>query len=63
MLISSAKIEGALQKLDETAYWLELPDRSGLVPKGHFSAIERESNELVAILVSIGRKLNRRKML
>lgn len=41
-----SKIEGALQELEETAYWLELREESGLVPKGHLSAIERESNEL-----------------
>lgn len=56
-----SKIEGALQELEETAYWLELLEESGLVPKGQLSGVERESTELLAILVSIVKKTKSKK--
>jgi four helix bundle protein len=51
-----SKIEGGLQELEESQYWLELLGESGLVEKQQVSPIKKESNELLAIFVSIVNK-------
>ena len=52
-----SKIEGALQELDETSYWLELLRDSGLVKAGRLESLEREAEELLAIFVTIVRRV------
>ena len=47
-----SKLEGALQELDETQYWLELPVASNIVPAPRLDPLLREAAELTAILVS-----------
>jgi four helix bundle protein len=47
-----AKIEGGLQKLEETAYWLELLCDSGIVKGDLLAELRKEAEELTAILVS-----------
>jgi four helix bundle protein len=47
-----SKIEGGLQELEETCYWLELLIESGIVPEGRLSELLREANELTAMLVA-----------
>jgi four helix bundle protein len=47
-----SKLEGGLQELDETAYWLELLIESGIMPEHRLSDLLREANELTAILVT-----------
>ena len=51
-----SKIEGGLQELEETEYWLELLGESGLVPKDKLRSLLKETNELIAIFVSMVRK-------
>ena len=51
-----SKMEGGLQELEETQYWLELLAESGLVLREDLSDLEREVNELLAIFVSIVNK-------
>lgn len=49
------KMEGALQELDETAYWLELLVESGLVRPDLLTDLQKETKEteeLIAIFVS-----------
>lgn len=46
------KMEGALQELDETAYWLELLVESGIVQPALLSDLQKETDELIAIFVS-----------
>lgn len=48
-----SKMEGALQELDETVYWLELLDESDIAEKSKLSGLTREANELIAILVTV----------
>ena len=50
------KIEGALQELDESAYWLELLVESGTLATSRSQAIQQETEELIAIFVSIAKK-------
>ena len=52
-----SKIEGALQELDETSYWLELLRDSGLVNAGRLESLEREAEELLSIFVTIVKRV------
>jgi four helix bundle protein len=54
------KNEGALQELDETAYWLELLAESGIMPAAKLAPLQKETDELIAILVSIVTKVKQR---
>ncbi len=54
------KIEGALQELDETAYWLELLVESGIVAAVKLKPLLDETNELIAIFVTIAKNTKRR---
>src|SRR5947209_20635630 len=47
-----SKIEGGLQELEETTYWLELLTESGIVPASQLHDLRQEANELTANLVS-----------
>jgi four helix bundle protein len=55
-----SKIEGALQELDETIYWLELIGDAGTLPRARLTALHSEAEELVAILVTIAKAVKRR---
>ncbi len=48
-----SKMEGALQELDESNYWMELLIHSQITPEEKFKALVEECNELIAIFVSI----------
>jgi four helix bundle protein len=48
-----SKVEGALQELDETGYWLELLVGSGTIKPEAVDGLDRETDELSAIFTSI----------
>ena len=50
-----SKIEGSLQELEESEYWLELLGDSGFVPQEKLSTIKKETGELKGIFVAIVR--------
>jgi four helix bundle protein len=52
-----SKIEGALQELEETAYWLELLGESGVLNPERLSDLQQEANELSAILVTCAKNV------
>jgi four helix bundle protein len=52
-----SKMEGALQELDETAYWLELIEEARILKPECTKALQVETDELISIFVSIVRKL------
>ncbi len=56
-----SKIEGALQELEESEYWLELLGESGFVPAARLDWLRRETGELKGIFVSIVRKTKSRQ--
>ena len=56
-----SKLEGGLQELEETCYWLELLVESGIVPERKLSDLMAEANELTAILVTCVKKTKQRK--
>lgn len=51
-----SKVEGALQELDETAYWLELIEGAGLGNGKAMATLRDETEQLTAIFVTIIRK-------
>jgi four helix bundle protein len=51
------KMEGALQELDETVYWLELLADSRIVEEKRLKDLTMEANELIAIFVTIVTKM------
>ncbi|SRR6266498_2299493 len=57
-----SKIEGALQELDETIYWLDLIGESKLISERRLEPLRCEAEELIAIFVTIvnGVKAKRR---
>lgn len=50
------KIDGAMQELEETLYWLDLLAESGIVKSVKLKALADESSELMAIFVSMVKK-------
>jgi four helix bundle protein len=47
-----SKMEGGLQELEETAYWLELLVGSEIVQAARLADLQREADELTAIFVA-----------
>lgn len=47
-----SKVEGGLQELEESAYWMELLVESEIVPESRLTDLQQEANELTAILVT-----------
>ncbi|MEP7135960.1 MAG: four helix bundle protein [Chloroflexota bacterium] len=46
------KMEGSIQELDETGYWLELLTESKIVTAEKLVDLQKETNELTAIFVA-----------
>ena len=55
-----SKIEGALQELDETIYWLELLTDSNVIAAKRLEDLRQDAEELLSILVTIARKVKNR---
>src|SRR5262245_28467478 len=47
-----SKLEGGLQELEESAYWLELIEEAKLFPEQRLRDLQNEVNELIAIFVT-----------
>ena len=58
-----SKIEGALQELDETTYWLELLGESGIVSSTRLNPLEKEADELISIFVTIAKRVKSKSSL
>lgn len=56
-----SKIEGAPQELDESGYWLDLLVDGNYVPLTRLEPLMSETIELIAILVTIVKKVKSRK--
>ena len=55
-----SKIEGGLQELEETGYWLELLVDSGIVPAKRMADLFKETDELIAIFTTSARNAKKR---
>ena len=47
-----SKLGDVEEEADETLFWLELLEESGIVPTKRLSALKQEADELVAIIVA-----------
>ncbi|MGI8838065.1 MAG: four helix bundle protein [Pyrinomonadaceae bacterium] len=56
-----SKIEGALQELDETRYWLELLVDSNIVSSKRLKALKEETNELISMFVSMAKGVKQKR--
>jgi four helix bundle protein len=52
-----SKMEGGLQELDETAYWLELLNEADIVKPERLKPLLKEAEELIAIFVTMVKKV------
>jgi four helix bundle protein len=52
----AAKCGDSLREIEESAYWLELLEESGIVSATKLKDLRTEANELAAILVTIVKK-------
>ena len=57
-----SKTEGALQEIDETGYWLELIEDSGVGQHAETRPLREEAGQLLAIFVAITRGAKSRKL-
>src|SRR5436190_19653186 len=57
-----SKIEGGLQELDETVYWLELIGGAGILSEKRLEPLQKEAHELIAIFVTIVKTVKRRRL-
>lgn len=55
-----SKLEGPLQELDETAYWLELLVEAKVVEPHRLTPLQDEANQLIAILVTCVKRAKER---
>lgn len=56
-----SKVEGALQELEETMYWIELLGESDIVKAELLADLTNEADELTAILVTSAKTLKYRR--
>jgi four helix bundle protein len=56
-----SKLEGGLQELEETNYWLELLLDSGVVMHDALSSLLNECDQLMAILTTCVKNVKKRK--
>ncbi len=56
-----SKVEGSLQELEETTYWLELLEEMHIFAPEKLKPIQQETKELTAIFVTIAKKVKARK--
>jgi len=56
-----SKLGSTLQELDETAYWLELLVEAEVLTSRRLSGLRGEADELIAIIVTIVRKIKARR--
>lgn len=54
-----SKVQGSLQELEETAYWLELLVESQIIDSEKLKGLLQETSELIAIFTTLVQKARR----
>jgi four helix bundle protein len=57
-----SKLEGAQQELDESDLWLELLGESNVIETARLTEIRQETNELIAIFVTMTKNVKNRRL-
>ena len=52
-----SKLNVALKEADETEYWLDIIHATGYIDDAMYESLERDCGELIALLISIIKKL------
>jgi four helix bundle protein len=47
-----SKLEGGMQELEESCYWMELLVEAGIVPENKLNGLINEAGELIAIMTT-----------
>ncbi len=55
-----SKVQGSLQELEETIYWLEVLEETQIFHSEKLRSIKQETNELLAIFITIAKKAKAR---
>ncbi len=55
-----SKLESCLQELEETKYWIELLQEAKIIEPRRLRLLHQETDELIAIFVSLVRKIKRK---
>jgi four helix bundle protein len=55
------KIDIVVEEADETLFWLEIIEESGMIRKALLSNLKKESNELVSIFSATAKTLKRKR--
>ncbi len=56
-----SKIEGGLQELEESCYWMELLVEAEIVPASELTELMDEASQLTAILITCSKKAKKKK--
>lgn len=56
-----AKIEGGLQELEESMYWLELLNEAGIIASQETEQITSDAEELLKILITCAKNAKKKK--
>jgi len=56
-----SKLEGGLQELEESAYWMELLSEGGIVVPARLCELQKEADELTAILITCVKKAKQKE--
>ena len=56
-----SKLEGSLQELEETCYWLELIEEAGIFSQEKLKPLQTEAEEIIKILVTITKKVKEKR--
>ena len=56
-----SKLEGGMQELEETVYWLELLSEAAIVPAEKLKPLQEEANTLMSILVTCAKNAKSKK--
>ena len=55
-----SKLEGSLQELDETLYWLELLGESRVIEASRLESLHKEAEELIAMFVTMVKRVKQK---
>jgi len=56
-----SKLEGGLQELEESVYWIELLAESGIIAPPRLEDLQKEADELTAIFITCVRKTKQKR--
>lgn len=56
-----SKIEGGVQALEESCYWMELLAEAGIAPESKLAELMDEASQLTAVLITRSKKAKEKK--